>query len=178
MNTFYYQAPFTISSTKKCEVMKADGTTVGSVQRYFKSRLQRVIDSTIGGNNLFVSMKAMDPEGNAVIDAYTKIAMIKKPDYVLHFLSGEREGETFHARQINNIKLNAEFLIKNDQIEIISKRMMLDWVRFYENGKEIARWRSRAKEKYKTYIEIEQDASVQDPLFYAVLGQQLHFIGY
>lgn len=37
---------------------------------------------------------------------------------------------------------------------------------------------SRAKEKFKTYIEIEINASVQDPLFYSVLGQLLYFIGY
>lgn len=178
MNSFYYQAPLVKSSTKSCEVMNIDGVSVGSVQRYFNSILHSIIDSIIGSNNLIVRMKAMNPEGSTVIDAYTKITMIKRPDYYIHFKNSEWEGVTFQARQLNNIKFNAEFIIKSDSLEIISKQDTFDWVRFYEEGKEVARWHSRAKEKFKTHIEIENGASVQNPLFYAVLGQLLYFIGY
>lgn len=178
MKTYFYQAPFTKSSTKSCEIKDADGVSVGSVQRYFNSSFHRLIDKTIGQNNLIVRVKAMNRDGTQVIDAYTKAAMIKKPDYFIQFLHGKWKGETFQAKQINHMKIDAEFLIKSDELEIISKQTMLDWVRFYENGIEIARWRSRAKEKYKTYIEIEENASVQDPLFYAVVGQLMYFIGY
>ena len=58
-----------------------------------------------------------------------------------------------------------------------SKKSLLDWVRFYEDGKEVARWRSVIKEKFKTYIEIEETASIQNPLFYAILGQMLYVVG-
>jgi len=55
---------------------------------------------------------------------------------------------------------------------------MFDWVRFYQGDQEVARWDFKVKDKHKSHIEIEKDATVQDPLFYAVLGQILYFIGY
>ena len=34
-----------------------------------------------------------------------------------------------------------------------------------------------AKEKYKTYIEIEENAKIQDPVFYGVYCYMFFFIG-
>ncbi|ALX47496.1 hypothetical protein [Lentibacillus amyloliquefaciens] len=178
MNTYFYQAPLTKNSTKSCEVYGAGGELMGSVQRYYNSTLHRIIDSLIGKNNLIVRVKAMNPTGETEIDGYVKIAMIKKPDYYIHFLSKDKKKLTFHAKQINHTNINSEFLIESDNIKIISQTDMFDWVRFYEEEQEIARWQSKIKEKFKTHIEVSEDAHIQDPLFYAVLGQMLYFIGY
>ena len=178
MKAYTYQAPLVKSSTKSCEIIDADGRQIGSVQRYFKSGFHRLIDSVFGGNNLIVRVKATNPDGTPVIDAFTKATMIKKPEYHIEFLHGDWKGVTFHARQINYLKLDAEFLILSEKLEVVAKHTMFDWVRFYEDGVEVARWRSQAKEKYKTDIEIEEIATIQEPLFYAVAGQLLYFIGY
>ena len=177
MSSYFYQAPLGKGSTKMCEIKSMDGKVVGSIQRYFKSTLHSVVDFLVGENNLIVRVKAMNAEGNMVINAFRKNYYFGKPDYYIHFVSEEWEGIKFHARQLNNILINPEFLIKSDNVEITSKTAMLDWVRFYQEGKEVARWRTITKEKFKTYIEIEENASIQDPLFYAVLGQMLYFIG-
>ena len=177
MNSYFYQAPQAKGSTKLCEIKSTDGNSVGSVQRYYKSTLHSAIDFLVGKNQLIVRVKAEGSHGSMVIDAFCKNYYFKRSDYYIRFLSRDWEGITFHARQINNITINPEFLIKSNDIEIISKTAMFDWVRFYQEGKEVARWRTRIKEKFKTYIEIEENASIQDPLFYAVLGQMLYFIG-
>jgi len=96
--SYFYQAPLVKSSTEECEVVRTDGELIGSVQRYFNSTLHRIIDLLIGRNNLIVRVKAMDSESSMVIDAYTEMAMIKKPDYYIHFLSRDWKGTTFHAR--------------------------------------------------------------------------------
>lgn len=179
MNAYFYQPPLVKSSTKKCEIIREDGEVVGSVQRYFNSKLHRIIDSFIGRNNLIVRVKGMDSKDNLMIDAYTQIAMIKRPYYYLRFMNGNWKDVTFRAIQTNNIKINSEFAIKGDNdIDIIVKKDTFDWVRFYEEQQEVARVRSNINEKFKTYIEIEKDASVQASLFYAVYQQLLYFISY
>lgn len=40
------------------------------------------------------------------------------------------------ARQLNNIVIYPEFIIKAEDVEIISNASMFDWRRFYEKGKE------------------------------------------
>lgn len=177
MNLYFYQAPQAKGSTKLCEIKSSNGNMIGSIQRYYRSTLHSAIDLLLGKSQLIVRVKAEDSHGNMVIDAFCKNYSFKKSEYYLHFLGRGSEGISFHARQINNITINPEFLIKSNDIEIISKTAMFDWVRFYQEGKEIARWRTRIKEKFKTYIEIEENASIQEPLFYAVLGQMLYFIG-
>lgn len=178
MHSYYYQAPPTKSSTEICEVKSLDGKLIGSIQRYFHSSLHRVIDTTIGQNNLNVRVKAMNPDGRIVIDAFCKLKLFEKPDYYITVFNANSGNKTFHARQLDHIKINPQFTIKHEDIEITSKTAWFEPVRFYERGQEIARWHSKAKEKFKTYIEIEDSASIQDPLFYAVLGHMLYFIGY
>src|SRR5690625_637606 len=177
MRSYIYQAPFGKGSTQICEIKNSNEEIVGSIQRYYNSKLYSLLDFLIGKSNLFVRVKAKDANGNMIINAIRKNYQWAKPDFYVNFIGGDWEGVTFHARQLNNILINPEFTIKNDDIQITSKTAMLDWVRFYEGGQEIARWRSFAKKKYKTYIEIEKGASVQEPLFYVVLGHMLYFIG-
>src|SRR5690625_3039482 len=174
MKTYTYQAPLGKGSTKICEIKNSNGEIIGSIQRYFNNRFHRTIDSLWGQNNYFVRIKARDPEGNEVIDAVRKNYWLGKPDNYIHFTGGSLEGKTFHARQTNNIIINPEYFIKHNNIEITSKTSSFDWVRFYQDGQEIARWQTRAKERYKTYVKINNQASVQDPLFYAILGQMLY----
>lgn len=177
METYTYQASIAKGSTKMFEIKNIDGKVVGSFQRYYQSTLHSVMDNLIGNDNLIVRMKAMDGEGNLKIDAFRKNYPIKKPDYYIHIVDDSGMEKNFHARQLNNILINPEFLIKSNDVEIISKTAFLDWVRFYEKGMEVARWRVRPKEKLKAYIEIEEHASIKEPLFYAVLRQMLYYIG-
>lgn len=111
-----------------------------------------MIDSILGRNNFFVNIKALDAEGSMIINAFRKNYWVKKSDNYIHFVGGDYKDKRFHAIQTSNIVIAPEFSIKNNDVEIISKTGAFDWVRFYEEGQEIARWRSRAKERYKTYI--------------------------
>lgn len=177
MKLYTYQAPYVKNATIKSIIYNSNGEEVGSIQRYYKSFLHSVLDMFGGRFALLVSFKAYDSAGLKVINAIKKNHKIARPDYYIEFLEGEFKGNSFHARQENFDVINPEFLIKGNSIEMYSKKSLLDCVRFYEDGKEVARWRSVIKEKFKTYIEIEEVASIQDPLFYAILGQMLYVVG-
>ncbi|WP_130859433.1 tubby C-terminal domain-like protein [Gracilibacillus phocaeensis] len=178
MHYYSYQAPVVKSSTKSCEIFDEKGEQIGSIQRYFSSPLHRVIDSLVGKNNLMVRVKAFDSHEKIKVDGYVKIAWIKKPDYYIHVFDGDRPTLSFHAKQTNHTTVNAEFSIENEQCKITTQTDMFDWVRFYEGNQEIAKWHARISEKFKTHMEMNENASIQDPLFYAVLGHMLYFIGY
>jgi len=182
VKSFTYQAPYVKSATSVSQITDAEGVIVGSAQRYYPTVFHQVIDALIGDSRLIVRFRAFNASGTKVIEAVKKVHMIAKSDYYIKFLDGDLKGVKFHVRQKNLNTINPEYLIKGNDIEgneicLISKTSMFDWVRFYENELETARWKCVMKEKFKTYLEIEETATLQDPLFYATLGQILYFVG-
>ncbi|MFF5994954.1 hypothetical protein AAGS61_09380 [Lysinibacillus sp. KU-BSD001] len=173
MNCYTYQSPYVKSATVQLEIFDASNGKIGTIQRHYKTIFHSLFDMFCGRHSLLVSFKAFDARDIQVIKTYKKNYWIAKPDYYIEFLEGELKGSMFHACQKNFDVLNAEFKIISSNIEIHTKKSIMDGVKFYENGYEIGRWHSVIKEKFKTYIEVEEIASIQDPLFYAVLGQML-----
>lgn len=157
LRSYVYQAPLVKSSTKKCAVMSADekSEVIGSVQRYFSSPLQRIVDLFIGRNNLIVKVKAMNSKNKTVIDAYTEMAMIKRPNYYISFVAGTWKGVQFKAIQTNNIVIDPEFSIKGYGIEITTKKDIFDWVRFYENDQEVAKWPQELRKNLKLILKLK-----------------------
>jgi|SRR5690625_867710 len=178
MYLYTYEAPLVKSSTKKCLIQDTQGKVIGSIQRYFKSPFHRLIDGLIGGNHLIVRMKAKSFEGEFVIDAYTEMAMIKKPNYYINFYENQMTDKKFKAIQTNHINIMPEFSIKNSEFELMAKESNINGLSFYEMGYEVARWNYKISQRNKAYIEISAEATLKNPLFYAVLGHLLYFIGY
>ena len=179
MQSYFYQPPLLKSSTKKYGIIREDGEVVGHIQRYFHSKIHRLIDSYLGRNNLIVRMKGMSSRDYVQVDAHTQVVMLKRPYYYLRMKNGKSKSVDFQAIQTNNIKINAKFIIKSDNnMEMIVQKDAYGWVRFFEESKEVAKVRSNINEKFKTYIKINREASVQTPLFYAVYQQLLYYISY
>lgn len=178
MKLYTYQAPLVKSATMKTVIFNSSEGAVGSIQRYYKTIFHSAFDFFAGSFCFFVSFKAFNVNDEIVIDATRKNHLIGRPDYYINFLQGELRGITLHARQKNDFDVfNQEFVIKGDHIEIHTNKGLLEAVQFYENGKVIARWQCKIKEKFKTYLEVEEDASIRDPLFYSLLGQMLYIVG-
>jgi hypothetical protein len=57
------------------------------------------------------------------------------------------------------------------------KKEVMDWVRFYHQGKEVARWRMKISEWFKSYLELEDDCPIQDPEFFICLFQTIFYVG-
>ncbi|PHF99522.1 tubby C-terminal domain-like protein, partial [Bacillus toyonensis] len=70
-----------------------------------------------------------------------------------------------------------ELLIKSESCELIVKKVPMDWAKFYYQGKEVARWKMKTSEWFKTYLEIEKDSPIQEPEFFTSIAQTLFYIG-
>src|SRR5690625_7237009 len=68
MRSYIYQAPFGKGSTQICEIKNSNEEIVGSIQRYYNSKLYSLLDFLIGKSNLFVRVKAKDANGNMIIN--------------------------------------------------------------------------------------------------------------
>ncbi|MFD1926499.1 hypothetical protein ACFSFY_00230 [Sporosarcina siberiensis] len=176
MNTYSYQGPYVKSSTVRATIKDVNGKEHGSIERYFKSIFHRIFDMWIGENKLISTFRAFNEKGIQLIAAKKNHYKLKKSDFDIQFLNDDSK-EKFIARQKGMDILTPEYVITGNNLEIISKKGILDWVKFYEGGKEIARWKFSIKEKFKVNVEIEDIATIKDPLFYSVLGQILYFVG-
>lgn len=179
MKTYTYQSPLVKGGVMPLNIFSDNEEKVGTIQRYYKSIFHSAFDYLIGRANTIVRFKAHNANGDENIDGYKKFQFIRKPEYYIDILSGDYKGYTFHAKQTNFDIINAEFTITNnkDDLQLHTQKGVLDWVRFTENKVEVARWRSMATKKYKTYLEIENNATIHNPEFYALLGQMLYFVG-
>ncbi|NRG48516.1 hypothetical protein HRF87_27935 [Bacillus sp. CRN 9] len=177
MKAYSYQGPYVKSSTVRAIIKDENGNEHGSLERHFKSIFHKIFDMWIGENKLLSNFRAFNQNGTQVIAAKKNHYKLKRSDFNIEYLEGELKGEKFVARQKGMDIINPEYIITGNNIEILSKKGILDWVKFYENGKEVARWKTSIKDKFKVNIEIEEIATIQDPLFYSVLGQMLYFVG-
>lgn len=177
MRSYTYQGPYVKSSTVRTSITDSEGVAYGSIERYFKTIFHKIFDMWIGENKLLSSHRAFDKDGKKIIEAHKNLYKMKRSDYQIAFLSGKHEGLKLVAKQKGFDIISPVYEINGDDINIITKKEILDWVKFYENGKEIGRWKLSIKEKFKVQISIEEEASIQDPLFYAIAGQMLYFIG-
>ncbi|MBY0596278.1 hypothetical protein KFD70_26885 [Bacillus pfraonensis] len=73
--------------------------------------------------------------------------------------------------------ISPELLIKSDSCELTVKKAPMDWAKFYYRGKEVARWRMKTSEWFKTYLEIEEDSPIQEPEFFTGIAQILFYVG-
>lgn len=176
MNTYGYQGPYVKSSTVRATIKDVNGKKYGFIERYYKSIFHRIFDMWIGENKLISTFRAFNEKGIQIIAAKKNHYKLKKSDFNIEFLNNDFK-EKFIARQKGMDIIAPEYVIMGNDLEIISKKSILDWVKFYEDGKEIARWKISYKDKFKVNVEIENIATIQDPLFYSVLGQILYFVG-
>ena len=178
MQKYTYQAPFVKNATKKSIIYNSMQEAVGAIQRYYPTFIHYAFDWFAGRFCFFVSFRAFNLNEEIVINASMKNHLLGVPDYYIEFLQGEGSGVTLHAKQENEFDVfTPEFLIKGAAIEIYTKKSLIDVVQFYENGQVIARWHCYVKEKFKASVEIKAEASIQDPLFYALIGQMFYMVG-
>lgn len=177
MKTYSYQAPLSKSSTKQLIVMDSDELKVGYIERYFNSIFHRFFDMWVGENKFLSKHRAFDENGNILIEAIKRNYLMKRSDFTIRFISGKSKAQELLVQQIGMEIINPVYEISGENVKISVEKGILNWVKFYENNHEIARWKISLKDKMNAQIEIEEKATIQDPLFYAIVGQLLYFVG-
>ncbi|HDR8162169.1 tubby C-terminal domain-like protein [Bacillus thuringiensis] len=172
MKKYTYLPPKIKHSSKSVDVIDETGNKVFTFKRNYKNILTRM------------TTYAWDIDWNVQIDVYSndggiiyqckKTKWLGNPKYkVINCLTSEEYEVSYISRQTISPKL----LIKSEFCELIVQKVPLDWAKFYYQGKEIARWRMKTSEWFKTYLEIEEDSPIQEPEFFTSIAQILFYIG-
>ncbi|QMT16703.1 hypothetical protein H1Q58_12080 [Planococcus maritimus] len=173
MRSYTYQGPYMKSSTARINISDLENVNFGYIERHFKTIFHRLFDMWVGENKFLSNHRAFNENGEKIIEAHKKNYITKRSEYQFSFLGGQYNEVKLIARQKGIDIISPIYEINGNDIHITTKKEILDCVKFYENDKEIASWKISLKEKFKVHILIEYEATIQDPLFYAISGQML-----
>ena len=173
MKIYNYSPPKMISSTKLIDVMDEQGHVICRFKRTYKNVLARLLNY----------WKALD--WHTQIDVYSNdeelLYYCKKTtkwfDRGYYEVVNCKTDEVFRVTYKTWQNITPEFLITSQSNEFTMKKELMDWVRFYYQGKEVARWKVKTTEWLKTYLEIEEDSPIEDPAFFICLFQCIFYLG-
>ncbi|MBS4212804.1 tubby C-terminal domain-like protein [Neobacillus rhizophilus] len=173
MQKYTYSPPKIKDSTKLVDVLNQHGNVVCRFKRTYKSNLTRIV-SYIWNIDWHVQIDVYSNDRDLVYQCKKTTKWVGHPYYQVFNC---KTNEVFQITYKTWQKIAPEFLIISQSHEFTMKKEVMDWVRFYHQGKEVARWKMKTTEMFKTYLEIEEDCPIQDPEFFVCLLQNIFFIG-
>ena len=173
MQKYTYSPPKVKDSAKLIDVVDEQGSVKCKFKRTYKNSLVRWI-AYLGSFDWYAQIDVYSNEGELV---YTCKKTTKWVGYPYYQVINYQTNETFQITYKSWQKITPEFDIKGEKIELNMRKEMLDGARVYLHGKEIARWKMKTTEWFKTHVEIEDDAPIQDPEFFISLFQCIFYIG-
>jgi hypothetical protein len=173
MQKYTYLPPKIKHSTKLVDVLDQRGNVVCSFKRNYKSTLTRIV-SYIWDIDWHVQIDVYCNDSDIVYQCKKTTKWRGHPYYQVFNCKTD---EVFQITYKTWQKIAPEFLITSQSNEFTLKKEVMDWVRFYHQGKEVARWKMKTTELFKTYLEIEEDCPIQGPEFFVCLFQNIFFVG-
>lgn len=164
---YTYNPPKIKNSTKEFSVFGADGEVVCNCKRTYK------VFNLILDHDTFVHYEAFAENGKLRFEG-KKIIRMGRTQYKI---VNKETYEEYHVSCKSWQSISPEFIIKSSSGEYNVKKEVMDWARFYYNGKEVARWKMKPSELFKCYLEIEHDSPIKDPGFFTCLFQLIFYVG-
>lgn len=177
MKTYNYKAPFVKASTIQIDICDSESYSIGNIKRYYKTVFHWFFDMWVGEYKFFSNFRAVDSNGEKVIEAFKKNYIMKPSEYQFSFLHGPYKGLILTAIQDGITIIHPVYKVAGNNINMTFKKENLERVKIYENNQEVGRWHISFTENFKAHIVIEEEATIRDPLFYAIAGQILYFVG-
>ncbi|MED0982227.1 hypothetical protein [Bacillus paramycoides] len=172
MKKYTYLPPKVKHSTKLVDVMDESENKVFTFKRNYKNILTKI--TTYVWNidwNVQINVYSNDRD---IVYQCKNTKWLGKPTYkVINCLTSEEYEISYISWQTISPKL----LIKSESCELIVQKVPMDWAKFYYQGKEVARWKMKTSEWFKTYLEIEEDSPIQEPEFFTSIAQTLFYVG-
>ncbi|PGX91148.1 hypothetical protein COE15_25445 [Bacillus cereus] len=173
MKKYTYLPPKVKDSTKSVDVIDEAGNKAFTFKRNYKNILTKIA-TYIWNIDWNVQIDVYSNDRDIVYQCIKNTKWLGKPTYkVINYLTGEEYEVSYISWQV----VSPELLIKSESCELIVKKVPMDWAKFYYQGKEVARWRMKTSEWFKTYLEIEKDSPIQEPEFFTSIAQSLFYIG-
>ncbi|WP_246880149.1 hypothetical protein [Bacillus suaedae] len=169
---YSYKPPKVKASTKLVDVIDENEEFVCNFKRSYKNPFIRLADFFLD-HNFFVQIDVFTENGKLKYQG-KKIPRWGKTQYKIVNYDTQEE---YHISYVSWQTINPELLIKSKFGEFIVKKDLVDWARCYYEGVEIARWKMKTTELFKTYLEIECHSPIKEPEFFVCLFQCVFYIG-
>lgn len=174
LKRYVYKAPKIKTSSKLVDVKNEENEVVVKFNRSYKNIFIRFIDSFFLEGSSFVQFDTYSVSGELNYRGMKKISKIGKTEY---YIENYKDNSKYHITYTSLQIVAPELLIKSANEEYVVKYTPMDWAKFYYKGKEVARWKMKTMELFKTYLEIEEDSPIQDPAFFICLFQCIIYVG-
>jgi glycerol-3-phosphate cytidylyltransferase-like family protein len=175
MKKYVYNAPKVKLSTQVVDVLDDNEKVVVRFNRVYKNIFYKIVDFIAFKCDGFVQYDSYSPEGTLLYQAIKRLKMVKASDYVITCYNEQNKEYKVTLQTVQT--LAPDFLVECEDEKYVVKKTPMDWARVYYNDKEVARWRMKTTEFFKTYVEIEEDSPIQDPAFFICLCQCLFYVG-
>ena len=173
MQKYTYSPPKVKDSTKLIEVVDEQGNVICKFKRTYKNFFVRMV-TYLQSFDWYAQIDVYSNKGELVYKCKKTAKWVGNPYYqVINCKTNEVSHITYKTWQ----NIAPEFLITTQAIECTMKKEVMDWVRVYHQGKEVARWKMKTTEWFKTYLEIEDHSPIQNPEFFICLFQCIFYIG-
>lgn len=169
MKTYTYLAPKIKLSTKLVEVLDEYGKSVCKFKRSYKNSVIRIANFLLG-NDFFVQYHIFS---NNEEWSYSgrKIPKWSRAHYLI---KNHKTSQEFYISYSNG-PIAPDLLVQSDEMQFTVKQIHSEWIKFYYQGIEIARW--KMAEFFKVYLEIETNSPIQEPEFFICICQCIFYIG-
>ena len=176
MRNYTYQLPLAKGSIKQIVVHDENDEVIYTFKRTYKTILHQIFDIWIGKNQLLCHYDGYDVTGNKILESYKK-HFAKRPKTILRFVESYDVKETFTAETDGFDDFTPTYNIESPNTKLITKIDFSGSVHFYEKGNVVAILQLHFSNKQKSQLEIKNNASIQNPLFYIIYSQIFYFIG-
>ena len=177
MRNYTYQLPLAKGSIKQILVYDEKDEVIYTFKRTYKTILHQFFDIWIGENRLLCNFDGYDETGNKIIESYKKHSIAKRSKTILRFVESYEIKELFTAEIVGIDAITPTYKIESPNTKLITKIDFSRLVHFYEKGNVVAILQLHFSNKQKNYLEIKDNASIQNPLFYIIYSQMFYFVG-
>ena len=177
MRNYTYQLPLAKGSIKQIVVHDENDEVIYTFKRTYKTILHQIFDVWIGKNQLLCHYEGYDVAGNKIIESYKKHGIVKRTKNILSFFESCEVKELFTAETDWFDDFTPTYKIESPNTKLTTKIDFSRLVHFYEKGNVVAILQLHFSNKQKSHLEIKNNASIQNPLFYIIYSQMFYFIG-
>ncbi len=172
MHTYSYQLPLAKGSTNQILILDELDEPIYSMKRTYKTIFHQFFDLWIGKNQFLCEYEGSNQKGELLVQCRKQHRFTKRTKTIL-----EMNEEMYFAEIEGFDAITPSYTIESPSNKLISKIDFNRQVHFYEKGRVIAKLQLCFSANKKSKLEISENASIQNPLFYTVFSQMFYFIG-
>jgi hypothetical protein len=171
---YTYVPPKLKPSTKRIEVTDEEGKVACTFQRVYPNYIAKLCDYVFS-IDWSAQVNVYSTDDLLVFQCKKMTPWFGRPEYIIQRCTAAEE--TYRVTYTTWQKLAPEFKVAHLNHEYALKKEVLDWAVFLQAGEELARWKMKPTEWFKTTLEIEANCPIQEPEFFVALFHCIFCVG-